>query len=214
MAVTTITIKRSPRSPLPCHTVYSLAHVWEACPTLRPDPPFIGPERPILRINQFMKSFFRKNDIHTRADLDRWCDGPRNKLYTVIKKNCPQHWEQFLDEGSAKATVRANYEKELTGYKCYKPGVWPVAADFIDLKYVRQYTRAYETNINVGQIIRYSCKISGYMFCRITRISSSRKSFKKEDGILGPDKCFYPTGIPNKTNKDSLNTSRVLHIVS
>jgi hypothetical protein len=157
-----------------------------------------------MKISDFLKSFFGENDIHTRADLNTWLKGPRSKLYDIVEKSCPQHWAVFLNERSARANVRACYEKILPGYKVFQP---PIDHPNTPL----QYTRAYPDDFKVGQTIRYRDNKTGYMFCRITGISG--KSLKKEDGIL-KKKLFYPSGIPNKTNRDRLNISRIMHIVS
>ena len=74
------------------------------------------------------------------------------------------------------------------------------------------FTRANEGDLKVGHIVRYTDRKIGYMFCMVTRISDSGKSFRKEDGYI-KDNVFYSSGVQNETNKDILNVSRVLHIV-
>ena len=73
-----------------------------------------------MKIPDFLKSFFKENDIHTRADLNTWLKGPRSKLYDIVEKSCSQHWAEFINKRSAKSCVRASYGKILPGYKVFQ----------------------------------------------------------------------------------------------
>ena len=72
--------------------------------------------------------------------------------------------------------------------------------------------RAKPGDFKVGQIVRYN-QFKKQRYCKILKIASSGKSFQKQDHCYKDGK-FVPTFIPNKTDKDTLNTNRVLYIVA
>ena len=72
--------------------------------------------------------------------------------------------------------------------------------------------RAKPEDFKVGQIVQYT-HFKTQKYCEILKITPSKKSFKKRDCIF-KDGQYVPTMIPNETNKDRLNTCRVLYIVA
>jgi hypothetical protein len=68
-------------------------------------------------ITDALKSLFLENGVTTRAHLNKWCDGSREKLYRAIHLRVPATWESLE---APEACVRAAYETMLHGYKHYK----------------------------------------------------------------------------------------------
>ena len=67
-------------------------------------------------ISDALKSLFLENGITSRKQLDKWCDGSRDKLYRAIQMRVPTAWETLA---APTASVRAAYETMLSGFKHY-----------------------------------------------------------------------------------------------
>jgi hypothetical protein len=69
-------------------------------------------------ISEAVRYIITREQMRTSEDLDRWCGGKtRNKIYTDVQYLVPEHWNRIQ---SPKESVRACYEKMLSGYKIYK----------------------------------------------------------------------------------------------
>ena len=69
------------------------------------------------------------------------------------------------------------------------------------------FSRAYIDEIQVGDIVKYNQK-DKVNICKVIKISSSKKSFKKIDGYLSESGIFTESGISNLIDKDTLISSR------
>jgi hypothetical protein len=57
-------------------------------------------------------------NLRTRQDLDTWCgDMGKKKIYLYVQRLAPQQWEKI---SKPENSVRAYYQKMLTGYKIFK----------------------------------------------------------------------------------------------
>ena len=64
-----------------------------------------------------LQFLFSIENIQTRQDLDEWCgDMGKKKLYLYVQRLAPEHWERIA---TPRNSVRACYQKMLTGYKIY-----------------------------------------------------------------------------------------------
>lgn len=69
------------------------------------------------------------------------------------------------------------------------------------------FSRSSINELQVGDIIKYNQKGENNI-CKVIKISPSKKSFKKIDGILSDSGIFSESGIPNLIDKDTLVSSR------
>jgi hypothetical protein len=80
----------------------------------------VEPEPNYLTIQQAVNLFMETQNVHTKLQLDDWCDDRgrgRKPLYTYVKERAPIHWDILTDP---RAGVRGYYETKLVGYKIYK----------------------------------------------------------------------------------------------
>ena len=77
---------------------------------------------------------------------------------------------------------------------------------------VEDLTLTRVTSVSPGDIIQYT-EYRQPKICRVTYLSSSGRSFRKEDGYFHNGK-FTHSGTRNSTNKDHLNLTRRLYKVS
>jgi hypothetical protein len=69
-------------------------------------------------IGEALQRIFRIAGIRSKADLDRWCgEEGRKKLYKEVEELAQNHWARI---NCPRATVRAEYERRLPGYKIYQ----------------------------------------------------------------------------------------------
>jgi len=69
------------------------------------------------------------------------------------------------------------------------------------------FSRLSINELQVGDIIKYNQKGENNI-CKVIKISPSKKSFKKIDGILSDSGIFSESGISNLIDKDTLVISR------
>lgn len=69
------------------------------------------------------------------------------------------------------------------------------------------FSRVSIEQLQVGDIVKYNHK-SKENICKVIKISSSKKSFKKIDGTLSYSGIFTESGISNIIDKDTIGCSR------
>ena len=131
-----------------------------------------------------------------------------NDMDVFIKNMRKQKACQFWND--TKKYQRFQTPSPTTSTVDVSPPVSPVVSPVKSVSKVLK--RAKPEDFKVGQIVQYT-HFKTKKYCEILKITPSKKSFKKRDCIF-KDGQYVPTMIPNETNKDRLNTCRVLYIVA
>lgn len=71
-----------------------------------------------MDIAQSLEFIFSNENINTRQDLYKWCNGNGlKKLYSYVERLSSEHWGKLIDP---RAQTRHYLQKMLLGYKNYK----------------------------------------------------------------------------------------------